>query len=843
MTHIARASGPLEAAAAVPACFHCGLPVAEPGHHRASVLGAPREFCCAGCEAVARTIVAAGFERYYEARAPAEDGAARAPLARDLPPAEVYDDPAAQREFVAALGEHEREASLILDRIRCAACLWLNEQYLRRLPGVTRVDINYATHRAQVAWDARRVRLSQILEAIRAIGYDAYPYDPQRQADLERSARRKALWRLFVAGFGATQVMMYAVPAYLNGDGTLTPDLEQLMRWASLVLTLPVVLFSCGPFFSAALQDLRQRRVSLDTPIALGIAAGFAASAWATVTGGGQVYFDSITMLVFLLLGARYLELVGRQRAGRQLDHLARWMPSFALRLREPDDQASAQRVAAHTLAPGDFVLVPAGDRVPADGVVERGSSSADESLLTGESRPLSKAPGAALVGGSVNLEQAVVMRVTRAGADTQAAAIGRLVERAAASKPKLVAGADRLAHALTYVVLAVAAAAFLYWLHAAPERAAWVAVAVLVATCPCALALAAPIALTAAGARLLERGVVLTRSGALEALSRATDVVLDKTGTLTRGRFGVARIVPLGDAGAQRCLVIARALEVSSRHPIAQAFSEHAGTCAPLRAEALTNFPGHGVEGRVAGRRVRIGTEAFCRELCAVALPAHAAPVSARATPVYLAGQEGWLGEFLLEDRLRADAPALVAALHEQGLRVHLVSGDHPEVVEATARLLGIDSFAGGATPQDKFAFVARLQRAGRVVAMLGDGLNDAPVLARADASLAMGGGADAAQLQADLVLLGARLGAAAEALAITRRTMRVIRQNFAWAIVYNGVALPLAASGWIGPWQAAIGMAASSFVVVLNALRLARRAPVREAPVAAAVLATGRA
>ena len=324
MTQGARERGPREAAAAVPACFHCGLPVAVPGGYGAHVLGASREFCCAGCEAVARTIVAAGFERYYETRAPSEDGAARAPLARDLPPAEIYDDPAAQREFVAARGEHEREASLILDRIRCAACLWLNEQVLRRLPGVTRADINYATHRAEVVWDERRVRLSRILETIRSIGYDAYPYDPRRQAELERNARRKALWRLFVAGFGAMQVMMYAVPAYLNGDGTLTPDLERLMRWASLLLTLPVVLFSCGPFFSAALADLRARRISLDTPIALGIAAGFAASVWATLTGAGHVYFDSITMLVFLLLGARYLELAGRQRAGRELDYLAR---------------------------------------------------------------------------------------------------------------------------------------------------------------------------------------------------------------------------------------------------------------------------------------------------------------------------------------------------------------------------------------------------------------------------------------------------------------------------------------------------------------------------------------
>ena len=769
--------------------------------------------CCAGCQAVARTIAAAGFESYYETRS------ASGPTPQDLPPAEIYDDPLAQRQFVAAAGEHEREASLILDRIRCAACLWLNEQWLRRLPGITRVDINYATHRAQVAWDERRAKLSQILEAVRAIGYDAWPYDPRRQDELRRRERRSALWRLFVAGFGAMQVMMYAFPAYLDdGGGTLSAANEQLMRWAGLILTVPVMLFSCRPFFSAAWQDLRRGTLGLDTPIALGLAAGFAASAWATVTGRGEVYFDSITMLVFLLLGARYVETVARQRATRELDHLARWMPSFAQRLRGPHD-AGGERVAAHELAAGDLVLVAPGERVPADGVVERGASSADESLLTGESRPVPKAPGAALVGGSANLEQPLVMRVTRAGAETQAAAIARLVERAAAGKPRLVEGADRLARHLTLVVLTVAAGAFLWWLGVAPARAPWIAVAVLVATCPCALALAAPIVLTRANARLLARGLALTRSRAIEALERATDVVLDKTGTLTLGRFAIVRSMPLGTLDEAGCMRLARALESSSRHPIARAFGEGA------RASVSdpTNFPGHGVEARVAGRRVRIGAEAFCRELARAAPPPIGA--SAAQTPVFLADESGWLACFLLEDELRADAAELVAMLKARALRLHLVSGDEPRVVAELAQRLGIESFAGGAAPQDKYAFVERLQSEGRVVAMIGDGLNDAPVLARADVSIAMAGGADAAQAQADLVLLGerngARLGAIGEAFAVARAAMRTVRQNFAWALAYNVVALPLAAVGWIGPWEAAIGMAGSSFIVVLNAMR----------------------
>jgi len=796
--------------------------VLEPGRYAAPVLGATREFCCAGCAAVARTIVAGGFERYYETRSAPRPGDGAALLPQDLPPLEVYDDPEAQRQFVATPAAGRREVSLILDRIRCAACLWLSEQWLRRQPGILRVDINYATHRAQLAWDPSRTRLSAILEAVRAIGYDAYPYDPQRQEALAQRARRTAYWRLFVAGFGAMQVMMYAFPAYLDaGSGTLSPDTERLMRWASLLLTLPVVLFSSAPFFSGAWQSLKQRSVSLDAPIALGIAAGFVASVWATITGGGEVYFDTVTMLVFLLLGARLLEATARERAARTLDPLARWMPSFATRLTGPDAADGTQRVAAHAIAPGDFVLVAAGERVPADGVVRRGASSADESLLTGESRPVPKGAGAALIGGSINLEQALVMQVTRSGPDTQAAAVLRLVERAAAGKPRLVEAADRLAARLTTVVLLVAAGAFVFWGGDAPARAVWVAVAVLVATCPCALALAAPIVLTRANALLLTRGLALTRGAAIERLERATDVVLDKTGTLTAGRFSIRAVRPLGALDADGCLALARALEASSRHPIARAFE---GPTARA-AEDVQNAPGQGLEGTLDGRRVRLGTEAYCRALAGGAVPASVDSPDVQQTTVFLADAKGWLAAFVLEDVLRPEAQAFVADLAARGLRVHLASGDHPAAVDAVARRLGIASVLGGATPQDKFDFVARLQREGRVVAMIGDGLNDAPVLARADVSIAVSGGADAAQAQADIVLLGGansvRLSVVDDALSVARRAMRLIRQNFAWAVAYNAVALPLAAIGWIGPWEAALGMTASSFIVVINAMR----------------------
>ena len=749
-------------------CFHCGSPLPGAGRYRAAVLGAERDFCCAGCEAVARTIAGAGFEAYYRTRT--------APAARPSP---------ASSEEYAAPGN---EAALVLERVRCAACLWLIEQVLRRHPGVASAAVNYATQRAQVAWDPGKASLGSIIGSIRAVGYDACPYDPRTQDEAERRLRRAALWRLFVAGFGAMQVMMYAFPAYVDEVG---PEAAQLMRWASLLITVPVLVFSCAPFFSGARRELRQRRIGLDVPIALGLAFGFIASAWATVTGAGEVYVDSISMLAFLLLGARYLEGAARRKAARALDPLLRWR-------------------SGKQLAVGETVRIAPGERVPADGVVVEGASSADESLLTGESRAVAKRCGDELTAGSVNLEQPLVMRVTRAGADTRAAAIARLAERGAASKPRLVDAAERAARYLTPLIVLTAALAGLYF------SSAWIAIAVLVVACPCALGLAAPIVLTRASGLLLARGVLLARASALQALERVTDVVLDKTGTLTTGRLGLKKMTLLGKADARVALDLARSLEASSRHPVARAF--HGEGAAII--ESPRNVPGQGIEALVDARRVRIGAERFCQELCG-APPAGPAHPNFDGSYVFLADEAGWLAAFELEDRLRPEAAALVSQLRQSGLEVHLASGDRPEVGATLARALWIENSTGAMTPQDKFRYVEELQRRGRVVAMVGDGLNDAPVLARADVSFAMGSGADAAQLKADVVLMNNSLEGISQTLQVARRAMRLVRQNIAWALAYNAIAVPLAAAGWIGPWEAALAMGASSLTVLANALR----------------------
>jgi Cu2+-exporting ATPase len=810
-------------------CYHCGLPIPAGAEFPVEIDQTRREMCCAGCQAVAQAIVGNGLGDYYRHR-DALPESPREALPQVLADFGLFDHPDVQKNFVrraeGVAGEHEREAALILEGITCAACVWLNESHVRRQPGVTSVDINYTTRRARVRWDERVTRLSAILEAISAIGYRAHPYDIGRAEELAQKERKTALWRLFVAGFGMMQVMMYAVPVYL-ADGDMTPDIEQLMRWASLILTVPVIGYSAAPFFVSAWRDLKLRRVGMDVPVALGVGAAFAASVWATLIAAGEVYFDSVTMFVFFLLSGRYLEMMARQRAARSVETLARAIPAFATRLASWPSRAGevdGERVAVAQLNVGDAVQVKPGETIPADGSVLDGMSAADESLLTGESRPVQKRIGDALIGGSVNTSSPLVMRVERVGESTRVAAIQRLMERAAAEKPQLVEMADRVAGRFIVALLLLAVATALAWWWLDPSRALWVFVAVLVVSCPCALSLATPAALTVATGALAARGVLVTRGHAIEALARADRFVFDKTGTLTVGRMELVETIPIvGDALQARAL--AAALERGSEHPIARALAA-GGIDSGIAVDGLRATTGAGVEGRMAGSLWRLGRPDFVAGLHGLAIPADAlAAVGVGDTVIALGSAQGWQAFFRLSDGLRPEAAAMVAGLARAGIQLSIFSGDAPAAAARVGAALGIDDARGGLSPEDKHAALKAFQEAGATVAMVGDGVNDAPVLAQAQVSIAMGGGADLARANADVVLLGNDLQALPDGLALARRTLRIVKQNLVWAFAYNFLAIPLAMTGWVTPWMAGIGMSASSLLVVLNALRLQRR------------------
>ena len=777
--------------------------------------------CCGGCEAVARAIVENGLGDYYRTR-DALPASPREAIPVALADLGIFDHAGFQKTFVRELGEFEREASLIIEGITCAACIWLIEKHVAGQPGVAGVEINFASRRARVRWDVRRTRLSAILAAVAAIGYVAHPYDAGRSEALARKERRAALWRLFVAGFGMMQVMMYAVPVYLAGEGDMTADIELLMRWASLVLTVPVVFYSAAPFFRGALRDMRLRRVGMDVPVALGIGTAFAASVWATLMAAGEVYFDSVVMFVFFLLGGRYLEMVARQRAVSVTEALAKLMPDFAARVPDYPEERSIERVMAVDLSPGDVVLVRPGEGFPMDGSVLEGSSSANEALLTGESLPVVKAPGSEVIGGSLNVESPVFVRAERVGEATRLAAIARLMERAALERPRIVQQADRIAGVFILMLLLVAVAVAVVWWFIDPSRALWITVSVLVVTCPCALSLATPVALTIAGGAMARSGLLVTRSHAVETLARVTHFVFDKTGTLTQGRLGVAGILPLGRLGGGECVALAARVEYASEHPVGLALREAAGKVEG-RVECVVNHPGDGMQALVEGRSVRVGRPGWVSELHGQPLPDTArAFLSGEETVVALGEDSGWLALFRFSDSIRPEAAMMIESLRAAGLHLVLLTGDEAPVAAYVARDLGIEEVRAEATPADKHAFVAQLQEGGAVVAMVGDGVNDAPVLARAQVSIAMGGGAQLARTQADIVLLSENLEHLGQGYWLARRTLRVVRQNLAWAFVYNVVALPLAMFGFVTPWLAGIGMSGSSLLVVLNSLRL---------------------
>jgi len=800
-------------------CFHCGLPL-DAAVFPVTIDGTEHGTCCRGCQAVAQTIADNGLGAYYRNRTAAPPSARDA----DLVPAElaVYDLPEVQRGFVSsdAIDGDMREAALLIDGVTCAACVWLIEQRLSRLTGVREAMLNYSTRRARVRWDAGKTTLSKILGAVAALGYEAHPYDRARAEERLRRERSVLLWRLFIAGFGMMQVMMYAFPVYI-AEGAMTADIEQLMRIASLVLTLPVALWSAVPFYAGAWRDLKSGRAGMDVPVSLGIIIAFAASLWATWSASGQVYFDSVSMFVFLLLGARFLETEARTRAMQTQEQLARMAPATAERV--TGDGAATERVAAASLQTGDLVRVRPGDAIPADGVVVEGVSAADEALLTGESRPVAKRPGDPLTGGAVNLEGVLTMRVTRVGEDTVLAGIVRLMDRAQSEKPQIAQAADRVAHWFVAVLLVLTLAAFAAWWFIDPSRALWIAVAMLVVTCPCALSLATPAALTAATGAAYRAGVLITRGSALETLARATHFVFDKTGTLTTGRMSLTGVTLLSDESREQCLAYAAALEAWSEHPVGRALVQ-AAHGAHAVATGVQTCAGDGVEGSVGGRLLRIGRPQFVAALHRQAGPPEIDFAPDAVTVVALGDAKGWIALFMLDDVVRHDAQAMIRSLAEDGVSVSLLSGDRPQRARHTAAELGIAECRGGATPADKLAYVRELQAQGAIVAMVGDGVNDAPVLAQAQVSIAPGGGTPLAQVSADIILMGERLGAISETVRASRHALRVIRQNLAWAVAYNAVALPLAIAGLVTPLVAAIGMSSSSLIVVLNALRLVR-------------------
>jgi Cu2+-exporting ATPase len=803
----ALAGAPADDSAGV--CDHCGDSLAGLRVVRRPLGPTMRSFCCNGCSFIA--------EQLFLAQAGSKDREALAAIVN-----------AGSDEATVVPGGGYAQVQLPIRGMVCSACALLIEHTLRKQPGVGRANVDFGAQLAYITFDPRLLTRVELQRSIERAGYDAgrVPVD-------ERRERRVELLRVAIAWLGMMQVMMLAVPLYFAAPGEVPADIEQLMRIASLVLTLPVILFSAQPLYRAAWSQLRMGSIGMDLPVVLGITAAFVASAGATLAARGAVYFDSVTMFVAFVLASRWVLARGLASAREHIDAARRHSTISALRLVAFPSSLATESVHAEQLKIGDRVLVPPGETVPADGVVVHGRSSCSQAWLTGESTPVDKTSGAPILAGSINLDQPLVVEVTRIGASTSLAALQRLIDEAGRERPHIVESANRIAGWFLWAVLGITVATVVGWWFVDASQALPNAIAVLVATCPCALSLAAPAAVAAAQSALAQKRILLARTVAIETMARVDVLACDKTGTLTTGEPALLRQLIVRDGDPEEILAAAAALETMSTHPYARALIAAAQSLRKSLPSVVDGRvePSAGIEGTVGGRRHRLGKLEFALpDKLASHRPDIAAIVQKEglgaASYVVLADEQGAMAIFVFGERLREDASTLADRAAERGIDVVVLSGDRREPVQAVAASLGIERALAHQTPDSKRSWVAGQQRAGHVVAMLGDGMNDAPVIAQADVSLALASGSTLAQARADLIVLSSQLGDVDFAFAIARRAMRIVRQNLAWAFGYNVLIIPLAAFGYVSPAVAAAGMAVSSLLVVGNALR-AKRLP----------------
>ncbi len=802
-------------------CFHCGLPVPASESVRQPLGQQTQSFCCPGCAAVAAAIHGAGLENYYSLRS--EKGLKANTDVRQEDYA-IYDHPTVQQSFVRELDDGLKEAALVLEGITCAACVWLNEKHLSSLEGVEGAEVNYSNHQALVRWDETRIKLSAVLYEITRIGYSAHPYDPNRRQALLNHERKQSLRRIGVAAALGMQVMILSVALYAGDWWGMESDFRQFFQRISLLLTAGVLVYSGQTFFRGAWKDFTLRRLGMDVPIALGLSIAFGASTWATLSGSGKVYFDSVVMFVLLVLGARYVELNNRTRAAGIVDRKLPLLPGSATRI---DFHANAERystIPCVELRPGDHVLVKPGEIVTVDGTVIDGSASIDESILTGESLPVTRRKGEKVIAGSINIDSPIKVKVTSVGRDTVLSGIERLLQRAQSGKSIFTQLTDRIASYFVVTVLSIAGLVAGYWLWQGSDIWLQATIAVLIVSCPCALSLATPAAMSAATSRALKNGILITREHALEALHAATHFIFDKTGTLTKGNIVLDRIEPLSDLSQRRCLEIAAALERQSEHPLAQAIVARTGKDAyGLRATHIANTPGEGMTGEIDGCVYSIGKPSFVLSTLG-RIDEENAYLQHETTTVMLAAKNEPLCLFRFQDEIRADAKDVIQVLKRKGKNIAMLTGDRKAVAQNAANSIGIDNVYADKTPAQKLAVINDMNNRGVKTAMIGDGVNDAPVMGAAGVSIAMSETANITSANADILLVNKDLSSLVKAFGLAGETHKIIRQNIAWAIAYNIIAIPLAAMGYVPPWVAAIGMAASSVLVILNSSRLIR-------------------
>jgi Cu2+-exporting ATPase len=809
-------------------CFHCSEPIPSGVKLFVAINDIEQPMCCFGCQAVAQTIVDNGLTQYYSVRTePANKGQSLVP--EQLQKNKLLDESILQNEFVFNSDNqtHHKEAILSIDGISCAACAWLIEMQLSKLTGLLDINVNATTQRATVKWLDSEVKLSDILLAIENIGYQAMPFKAN-EAELRNKKQSKAfIKRLGISGILMMQIMMIAVGLYFGAFADMAEHNKIYLRWVSFILAIPIIFYGALPFYTGALKAIKAKRLSMDVPVSIAILLAFSASAWATITEQGEVYFESISMFTFLLLIGKFLEFRARSRAAQVSANLLKLMPMTATKITSPTVKSSElnlrnsqeELVAAKQLIKGDVVIVKPGEVVPADGIIIAGSSQLNEAMLSGEQLPVKKVIKDTVFAGTINGDGNITVKVKQASNESFLSQLIRLSEKSQAHKPKLAQLSDKIAQYFVAVILITSIATAIYWHQHMPEEAFWITLSVLVATCPCALSLATPTGLTAATIRLNRDGIMVKSSHVMEAMPQINCFAFDKTGTLTTGEFSIEQVKLIDDKlqySSDEVLAIAAALEAYSEHPIAKPFSAHRDF--NLVAEQVNVLSGQGITGVIDNVDFAIGKTSWLLPSCN--LSTVQTEELTRASCVLVANKQ-IIAAFFLLDKIRDEAFELITRLNKNN-KTMLLSGDSQRACDVINEKLPLQIATGSLSAQQKMQHIKDIQQQNYKVAMTGDGVNDSPVFGAAHVSIAMGCGADITKSGADVILLNNKLSAINTLINVARRTRRIIFQNYLWAFGYNAIVLPLAVAGFITPYMAVIGMSASSILVISNSLRL---------------------
>lgn len=807
-------------------CFHCDEPIPQSIKLNVTINNKIQPMCCVGCQAVAQTIVDNNLTQYYAVRTePAHKGEELVP--EQLQKNQLLDEEVLQNEFIYQ-DKELKEAILTVEGINCAACAWLIEMQLSKQAGIKTINVNATTQRATVKWQDNKLTLSAILNAIEKIGYQALPFKANEVEKRNKILSKNFIKRLGISGILMMQIMMIAIGLYFGAFADMAEHNKVYLRWVSFILVLPIVTYGAFPFYIGAINALKVKRLSMDVPVTIAIILAFSASAWATITEQGEVYFESVSMFTFLLLIGKFLEFRARSHAAQISANLLKLMPMTATRIMSSSESRVAsnadkknkaikeQLVAAKLLNKGDLVLVKPGETIPADGIITQGNSQINEAMLSGEQLPVSKNIEDNVFAGTINGDGNLTVKVKQPNNQSFLSHLIRLSEQSQAHKPKLARLSDKIAQYFVAIILVTAIGTAIYWQQHLPEEAFWITLSVLVATCPCALSLATPTALTCATTRLNRDGIMIKSAHVMETMPDINCYAFDKTGTLTTGEFTIDQVSVAAKSGytKSQILAIAAALESHSEHPLAKPFSKYRDF--NLVADDVKVESGKGITGKINNKCFRIGKPTWLL---------NSLDEKTKIASCILLCEHDLIGTFYLIDQIRSDAKTLISSLNNNNQTL-MLSGDSQIACEKIAQQLAINSCHGDLSATDKMNMLIKLQKQQAAkVAMVGDGVNDSPVFGAAHVSMAMGCGTDIAKSGADVILLNNQLSSVTTLTKIALKTRRIIFQNYLWAFGYNAIVLPLAVAGFITPYMAVIGMSASSILVITNSLRLLKK------------------